>query len=156
MLVDIMTDIQSYGSIRKYGRVVFFSLLTFGIYYIFYLFWQFRDLDEHFKRAFEVEAESYPTKINPTTMIIFLILFPIYPIYIKYQLLHEHIATSNIRGKENCTVAYEAVVVFLVFGICTLGVLPIIHEHRWQKAFNDHILAHKKHAKRKRRKKRAD
>ena len=152
MLVANMTNIDGYGSIRKYWRVFFLSLLTFGIYYIFYQFWLFKDLDEHFNKAFQVEPKSYPTKVNPTTMIVFLFLFPIYPIYIKYQLLHEHIATSNIRSEENCTVSYKAIVGFLLFSICTLGILPIIMENRWQKAFNEHILAHRKFAAKKKRK----
>ncbi|NHJ38606.1 MAG: DUF4234 domain-containing protein [Asgard group archaeon] len=138
-----MTQESIYGTKRKYRRVILISLITFGIYYLIYQWWLFRDLDEHFRNAFKAEPESYPTKNNPTTMFIFTILLPIYSIYTKYQLLHEHIATSNIESGSNCKSGYRALLFYLLFGISTLGIVPLLMEIEWQKAFNEHVDAHK-------------
>lgn len=137
-----MTQKPIYGTRRKYRRVIFFSLVTFGIYYLVYQWWLFRDLDEHFRKAFKTEPEAYPTKNNPTTMFVFTILLPIYSVYIKYQLLHEHIATSNIPSEINCKTGYRALLFYLLFGISTLGIVPLLMEIEWQNAFNEHITAH--------------
>lgn len=133
---------MKYGTTRRFSRVVFLSLVTLGIYYILYQFWLFKDLEDHFKLAFTTESKSYPTTNNPTTMLIFLIIFPIYPIYIKYTLLHDHIETSKIKTEDNCALGLEAIFSFTLLCLCTLCIFPLVIEYRWQKAFNNHIIAH--------------
>jgi hypothetical protein len=142
-----MPQQRKFGTTRKYGEVLLFSLVTFGIYYLFYSFWLFRDLDDHYNKMLEVELEAYPTRNSPTTMVIFFFLLPIYPVYVKYHLLHEHIATSDTRSKANCPEGYKAMLVFIFLTFLTLGIVPIIIESRWQKAFNAHIIAHEKRAR---------
>lgn len=133
---------HKYGITRKYSRVFLLSLITLGIYYLLYQYWLFKDLQLHFERAFSTEPRSFPTKNNPTTMLIFLILFPIYPLYLKYTLLHDHIETSSIHSEENCTIGEQAILSFSILCVCTLGILPLIYEIRWQRVFNSHIEAH--------------
>jgi len=135
---------RKYGTTRKFRRVFFLSLITFGIYYILYNYWLFQDFEEHHEKAFKTEPRSYPLSNNPTTMLIFLFIFPFYPIYLKYTLLHNHIRTSNIYSPENCTIGVNAVLSFVLLGICTIGIAPLINERRWQTAFNEHILAHER------------
>jgi len=130
------------GKTRNIGQIVFLSIISFGVVYYIYQLWLFQDLMSHFEKAFKTEPEAYPTKINPTTMLIFAILLPVYAIYIKYQLLHEHIATSSIPTQENCKSGYRALLLYLLFGISTLWIVPLILEIKWQKAFNEHILDH--------------
>lgn len=142
-----MPQQYNFGTTRNYGRVLLFSLLTFGIYYLFYYFWLFRDLDDHYKKVLEIEGEAYPTRNNPTTMVIFLFLLPVYPVYVKYHLLHEHLATSKIRSKGNCPEGYKAMLVFIFLTFLTLGIVPVIIESRWQKAYNSHIITHERKAK---------
>jgi hypothetical protein len=137
-----MMQNPNYGTIRKYRRVILLSIVTFGIYYFIYQWWLFRDLNEHFRKGFNTEPEAYPTKNNPTTMIVYIILLPIYSIYTKYQLLHEHIATSNIPFGINCKSGYRALLYYLLFGISTLGIIPLLMEREWQIVFNEHIEAH--------------
>ncbi|NHJ33232.1 MAG: DUF4234 domain-containing protein [Asgard group archaeon] len=137
-----MPQQQKYGTTRRYRRVLIISILTFGIYYFFYYLWLFRDLNDHYEKVLDFEKEAYPTRNNPTTMFIFLFLLPIYSLYVKYHLLHEHIATSKILGKGNCPEGYKAVLLFIFLTFLTLGIVPIILEFRWQNAFNSHILAH--------------
>ncbi|NHJ86168.1 MAG: hypothetical protein FK734_11950 [Asgard group archaeon] len=130
------------GTTRRYGRVLFLTAITFGIYYLFYQWWLFKDLEDHYKKVFKTESQSYPTLNNPATMFIFVIILPLYAIYVKYNLLHEHVATSKVISQPNCIEAFKAVIFFLLFGFTTLGILPLILEQKWQKAFNEHILAH--------------
>ncbi len=133
---------HKFGTTRKYRRVFFLSLVTFGIYYIIYQYWIFQDFEEHHEKAFDTEPRSYPLIINPTTMLIFLFIFPFYPIYIKYTLLYDHIRTSRIQSPENCSIGIKAVLSFVILGICTIGIAPILIESQWQRAFNKHIIAH--------------
>ena len=133
---------RKYGITRKYRRVFFLSLITFGIYYIMYHYWIFQDFEIHHERAFTTEPRSYPLKANPTTMLIFMIVFPLYTIYTKYTLLHDHIRTSKVRSPENCANGVTAILSFIFFGVCTLGIHPLLTEKKWQNAFNEHILAH--------------
>ncbi|MEA2069940.1 MAG: hypothetical protein U9O98_01470 [Asgard group archaeon] len=139
-----MTNKNQYGKQRKYRRVIFFSILTFGLYYLFYQWWLFRDLQEHFLTTYEEETEAIPTRNNPTTMLIFLIFFPFYPIYLKYELLHRHILTSSVPTETNCPTALDAFLSIVLLCFCTFGIVPIIYEYRWQQAFNEHISAHRK------------
>ena len=131
-----------YGTAREYKRVLFFSFFTFGIYYIIYQWWLFKDLEEHFKRAFSMEQNSYPTRNNSTTMFVYLLLLPIYSFYVKYNILHEHIATSEIKSRYNCVAGFNVIIIFILFSFGTLFIVPLIIEYRWQKAFNEHIRAH--------------
>ncbi|MBK5113316.1 MAG: DUF4234 domain-containing protein [Candidatus Heimdallarchaeota archaeon] len=142
-----MPQQYKFGTTRRYRRVLIFSLLTFGIYYLFYTYWLFKDLDDHYNKVLDFELEAYPTKNSPTTMIIFLFLLPVYPVYVKYHLLHEHIATSKTRSKANCPEGYKAMLVFIFLTFLTIGIVPLIIESRWQKAFNSHIIAHERRAK---------
>ena len=135
----------TYGTTRRYSRVIILSILTLGIYYVLYQYWLFKDLQEHFEKAFEVEPRSYPTKNNPITMLVFLLLFPLYPIFLKYSILHDHIEMSQIKIDDNCTIGLNALVFFTVFCVCTFGIVPLINEYRWQKAYNEHILAHEEY-----------
>ncbi|MFW9923493.1 MAG: hypothetical protein ACFFDW_09450, partial [Candidatus Thorarchaeota archaeon] len=64
------------------------------------------------------------------------------PIYMKYSLLHNHIETTSIKTENNCAIGINAVLSVLILGICTIGILPLLNEYRWQKAFNEHIIAH--------------
>ncbi|MHA1639104.1 MAG: hypothetical protein ACTSXO_04675 [Candidatus Heimdallarchaeota archaeon] len=139
-----MVQKTDFGTARNFFRALLLSFLTFGFYNLFYQFWLYRDLDEHYQLAFKFEPRSYPTLNNPTTLFIFLIIFPLYSYYTKYHLLHEHIATSPIQSSTNCAEGYKALLFFLFFTIPTLGIVPIILEARWQKAFNEHLLAHKR------------
>jgi hypothetical protein len=139
-----MPKVQKFGTTRNYSRVIILSIITLGIYYFFYQYWIFDDLNEHHQKAFSTETRSFPTMVNPTTMLIFLIVFPLYPIYIKYRLLHNHIETSKIKSPSNCTIGLNATLSFLFLGVCTLGIMPLVLEFRWQKAFNEHIEAHLK------------
>ena len=139
-----MPQQHKYGTTRKYSRVLLFSFLTFGIYYLFYYLWLFRDLDDHYNKVLEFELEAYPTRNNPTTMFIFLFFLPIYPVYVKYHLLHEHIATSKTDSKTNIPEGFKAMLVFFFLTFLTLGIVPLILESRWQRVFNAHILAHDK------------
>lgn len=138
-----------YGTTRNFTRVILLSIVTFGIYYFLYQYWLFDDLNDHHQKAFSTEPRSFPTLVNPTTMLIFLIVFPLYPIYIKYRLLHTHIETSPITTANNCTIAINAVISFLFLGVCTIGIMPLVLEYRWQRAFNEHILAHQTNAENK-------
>ncbi|HUT81895.1 MAG TPA: hypothetical protein VMZ29_11885 [Candidatus Bathyarchaeia archaeon] len=131
-----------YGTTRKYWRVFLLSILTLGIYYLFYQWWIFRDLEDHYRKACGIEPEAYPTINNPTTMFVFLFLLPFYSYYVKYHLLHEHISTTNIKKTKNCIVGYKAVIIFIILGLTTLCIVPIIIEFKWQRTFNEHILAH--------------
>jgi len=142
-----MPQQHKYGTTRSYGRVLLFSVITFGIYYLFYYLWLFRDLDDHYRKVLDFELEAYPTRNNPTTMFVFLFLLPIYSVYVKYHLLHEHIATSKIKSKANCTEGYKAMLVFIFLTFLTIGIVPLILESRWQKAYNSHILAHERRAR---------
>ncbi|MHA1124411.1 MAG: DUF4234 domain-containing protein [Candidatus Heimdallarchaeota archaeon] len=137
-----MPDIRKFGTIRKYRRVIFLSIITLGLYNLFYQWKIFEDLQGHFERGFHTESRSYPTQNNSITMLIFLFLFPLYPYYIKYQMLHQHIDTSNIISQENCLEGFSALLSFVFLCACTVGIYPIIMESRWQRAFNEHILAH--------------
>jgi len=137
-----MPSIREFGTTRRYRRVIFLSIITLGFYNLFYQWRVFEDLQDHFTRAFHMESRSYPTKNNPTTMFILLFFFPIYPFYIKYQMLHQHIDTSNIISPTNCLEGFPAILSFIVLCTCTLGIYPILLESRWQNAFNEHILAH--------------
>ncbi|MFW9924433.1 MAG: hypothetical protein ACFFDW_14210 [Candidatus Thorarchaeota archaeon] len=76
-----MDKVSEFGTQRNYTRVFFLSVATLGIYYFLYQYWLFEDLQEHYHKAFSYEPKSFPTIINPTTMLIFLIIFPLYPIY---------------------------------------------------------------------------
>ncbi|MBN1330229.1 MAG: hypothetical protein JXA54_12215 [Candidatus Heimdallarchaeota archaeon] len=142
-----MAQQYKYGTTRKYWRVFLLSLLTLGIYYLFYQWWIFRDLDEHFRKAYEIEPEAYPTINNPTTMFAFLFLLPFYSYYVKYFLLHEHISTTNINKTKNCIAGYLAVIIFIILNLTTLFIVPIIVEYKWQQTFNEHILEHEKQNK---------
>jgi hypothetical protein len=144
-----MTKEYKYGTTRKIGRIIFLSIVTLGVFYYLYQLWLFQDLMKHHQKAFKTEPEAYPTMVNPTTMFIFSILLPVYAIYTKYQLLHEHIATSNIPTERNCKSGYRALLLYLLFGVSTLWIYPIILEIQWQKAFNEHIIAHEHLEKRK-------
>jgi arginine exporter protein ArgO len=137
-----MPTVYKFGTIRSFNRVILLSLCTFGIYYLLYQWWLFEDLQEHYKEAQKVEPNAVPTRNNPTTMFIFVLLFAPYAIYTKYHLLHEHIATSRVETVRNCAPALQALIMIWFFSICTLGIYSIILEYRWQKAFNAHILAH--------------
>jgi hypothetical protein len=130
------------GKTRKIWRIVFLSYVTLGVFYYLYQLWIFQDLMKHYEKAFKSEPNAYPTKVNPVTLFIFSILLPVYAIYTKYQLLHEHIATSNIPSQENCKSGYRALLLYLLFGLITLWIVPIVLEIKWQKAFNEHILDH--------------
>ncbi len=133
---------HKFGTTRKYRRVLFLSIVTFGIYYIIYQYWLFQDFEEHHEKAFDTEPRAYPLITNPTTMLIFLFIFPFYPIYIKYTLLYDHIRTSSINSPENCSMGIKAVLTFVFLGLCTFGIAPLVTESRWQSAFNEHIIAH--------------
>ena len=137
-----MSDIREFGTTRRYRKVIFLSIITLGFYNLFYQWRIFEDLQDHFDRAFHTESRSYPTQNNPTTMFIFMFFFPIYPYYLKYQMLHKHIDTSNIISPENCLEGVSALLSFVILCACTVGIYPIIIESRWQRAFNEHILAH--------------
>ena len=142
-----MPQQYKYGTTRRYRRVLIFSLLTFGIYYLFYYLWLFRDLEDHYQNVLDFELEAYPTRNNPTTMFVFLFFLPIYSVYVKYHLLHEHIATSKTQSKANCLEGYKAMLVFIFLIFLTLGIVPLILEYRWQNVYNAHILAHEKREK---------
>ena len=137
-----MPVVREFGTTRRYRRVFLLSLLTFGIYYIIYQWRLFEDLQDHFDRAFHTEPRSFPTRNNPTTMLIFLILFPIYAYYIKYQTLHQHIESSNIKTQDNCLDGTSSLLSFIFLCWCTFGIYPLMMESKWQNAFNEHIIAH--------------
>jgi hypothetical protein len=137
-----MPEQLKYGTTRKYSLVFFFSVITVGIYYILYQYWIFSDLEEHFQKAHSTEPRSKPTHNNPITMVILWILFLPYALYMKYQLLHEHVATSSIKTEENCSDGLKALILILLLNFLTLGIITILLEARWQKVFNNHILAH--------------
>ena len=138
-----MPEEMNYGTQRFFGRVFLLSIITFGIYYLFYWYLNFRDLEEHFQKAQKNESKASPTTNNPGTMFLLMFLFPIYPIYKKYQLLNDHIETSPKKSEPNCPTGVMALLVTF-FGFCTLGIWPIINERKWQKAMNAHILKHEK------------
>jgi len=142
-----MPQTRKYGTTRNFFRAVLFSFLTFGFYNLLYQFWLYRDLDDHYQLAFKLEPQAYPTVNNPATLFIFLFIFPLYSYYTKYHLLHEHIRTSPIQSPSNCIEGYKALLFFLFFTIPTLGIVPLILELRWQRAFNAHIIAHEQQQK---------
>jgi hypothetical protein len=137
-----LPTVREFGTTRRYRRVIFLSIITFGIYNFIYQWRVFEDLQDHYERAFHTEPRSYPTRNNPTTMLIFLFLFPIYSYYIKYQMLHQHIESSNIKSPENCLEGVSAILSFFFLCFCTFGIYPLYRESKWQNAFNEHILAH--------------
>lgn len=136
-----MAKEQEYGTTRTYKEIFLLSLLSLGIYYLIYLYWNFKDLEEHYQKAYEQEKMASPTHNNPLTMFLFIFIFPIYPVYKKYQLLNDHIDTSAIKSKPNSPPGLIALITF-VFGPVTLGIWPIVNEIKWQKAMNSHILEH--------------
>lgn len=135
---------HKFGTTRKYRRVLFLAIVTFGIYYILYQYRLFQDFEEHHEKAFDTEPRAYPLTTNPITMLIFLFIFPFYPIYLKYTLLYDHIRTSSISSPENCSIGIKAVLSFVFLSFCTFGIVPIVIESRWQSAFNEHIIAHER------------
>ncbi|MHA1220866.1 MAG: DUF4234 domain-containing protein [Candidatus Heimdallarchaeota archaeon] len=137
-----MPQDNQFGTTRKYSKVLLLSVVTLGVYYLFYQLWLFTDLARHHEDAFQDEPEAYPTINNPTTLFIFLFFLPFYSYYVKYNILHEHIATTKISSSINCVVGYQAVLFFLFLGPITLGIVPLIMEIKWQKTFNEHIQAH--------------
>ncbi|MBD3192811.1 MAG: hypothetical protein GF308_19385 [Candidatus Heimdallarchaeota archaeon] len=136
-----MSEERKYGTTRTYQQIFLLSLASLGVYYLFYLYWNFKDLEEHYQKAYDHEKMASPTHNNSLTMFLFIFVFPIYSIYKKYQLLHDHIDTSAIKSKPNAPSGLIALLVF-IFGPLTLGIWPIMNEIKWQKAMNSHILEH--------------
>ena len=141
-----MPEEMKYGTTRSFGRVILFSFITFGIFYLVYWLRVFQDLDEHFQKAKDTERKASPTTNNSGTMFLLLFLFPIYPLYKKYQLLNDHIDTSPKKSEPNCPTGIMALFSFF-FGFCTIGIWPLLNERKWQKAMNAHILKHEKTSK---------
>ena len=134
-----------FGTIRSYKHIFFLSVITFGIYYLIYWFWIFRDLEEHYQYTRRLNESARPTWNSHLTMFLLSLccIVSLYPIYMKYQLLYEHILTSSFRTATNCPSGKRAILAFL-FGGLTFGLWPLICEIRWQRAMNAHIRQHQK------------
>ena len=139
-----MPEKHQFSVTRKYSRVLFLSIITLGLYYFIYQWWLFRGLEDHYQEAFESEKESFPTRNNPITMFVLQFLIPFYVIYVKYRILHEHISTSSIETESNCAEGYRAVILFILLGIPSFWIVPLVLEANWQKAYNRHLLAHER------------
>ena len=48
---------HKFGTTRKYRRVLFLSIVTFGIYYIIYQYWLLQDFEEHHEKAFDTKSK---------------------------------------------------------------------------------------------------
>ncbi len=144
---------------RSYFTWLLISIFTLGIGYLFYLYYNFSDMQNLHRASYGDNTPS--TEENPLLMVflyfVFGFVFVFLPVvhYYKYDKLHQHIKYTQYGSgtfMENCPSGGAVIGVTLAiwFGSLILVGLPLLiapfiifyFEYKWQKVLNQHIMYH--------------